>query len=87
MVKMTPKCSDHAMQKIPYQVQAAYSLPLAPHERVSVAACPCNVSPAKHTRTTGSFYSKALLLTSQEDPERRKWSCLNTPLCDMSAPD
>ena len=34
-----------------------------------------------------SFYGKALLLTSQEDPEPGKWSCLNTPLCDVSAPD
>ena len=50
-------------------------------------SCPCNVSPAKHTRTTRSFYGKALLLTSQEDPEPGKWCCLNTPPCDVSAPD
>ena len=54
---------------------------------ISITSCPCNVSPAKHTRTKRSFYSKALLLTSQEDPEPGKWCCLNTPLCDVSAPD
>jgi hypothetical protein len=39
-----------------------------------MVSCPCNVSPAKHTRTTRSFYGKALLLTSQEDLEYRKLS-------------
>jgi hypothetical protein len=41
-------------------------------------SCPCNVSPAKHTRTTRSFYGKALLLTSQEDLEYRKLSPFKT---------
>jgi hypothetical protein len=40
-----------------------------------------------HTRTTGFFYSKALLLHQKEDPEPRKWCCLYTPPRGMSAPD
>ena len=50
--------------------------------------CPELVSRRQEfTWKTGSFYSKALLLHHKEDPEPRKWSCLNTPPCDMSAPD
>jgi hypothetical protein len=31
--------------------------------------------------------AKALLLTSQEDPELGKWRCLYRPQHDVSAPD
>jgi hypothetical protein len=34
-----------------------------------------------------SSAAKALLLTSQEDPEPGKWCCLYSPLPDVSAPD
>ena len=44
------------------------------HHLGFLPSCPCNVLPAKHTRTTRSFYGKALLLTSQEDLEYRKLS-------------
>jgi hypothetical protein len=38
-------------------------------------------------RTTGIFCGKALLLTSQEDPELGKWLCLYSLQHDVSAPD
>jgi hypothetical protein len=41
----------------------------------------------EHTRTTGFFYSKALLLHQKEDPEPGKWRCLYTPPHGVSAPD
>ena len=34
-----------------------------------------------------SSAAKALLLTSQEDPEPGKWRCLYSPQRDVSAPD
>ena len=41
----------------------------------------------EHTRTTGFFYNKALLLHQKEDPEPGKWRCLYTPPRGVSAPD
>jgi hypothetical protein len=41
----------------------------------------------EHTWTTGFFYSKALLLHQEEDPNPRKWCCLYTPQHGVSAPD
>jgi hypothetical protein len=42
----------------------------------------------EHTQDNRNLLrQKALLLTSQEDPEPRKWRCLYSPQRDVSAPD
>jgi hypothetical protein len=40
-----------------------------------------------HSGQPESSAAKALLLTSQEDPEPRKWHCLYSPQREVSAPD
>ena len=61
------------MFPLPYRSLTGPNAP-AVLDHTQVGSSPCNVSLAKHTRTTRSFYSKALLLTYQEDLEYRKLS-------------
>jgi hypothetical protein len=41
--------------------------------------CPCNVSPAKHTQTTGSFYGKAFIAYFSGRPRTQKMELLKYP--------
>jgi hypothetical protein len=49
--------------------------------------CVASHSTGKKDATMGIFCGQALLLTSQEDPEPGKWSCLYSPQRVVSAPD